>query len=202
VEAYDAAGQKTCGGTPKTCSSLWQYKPTYPIISEYPVISGTTLYVEILDFQNGNPITFQESLQAFDANGVNDCTALVCSPTWTTGTGLTSVPTGLFVGDGTAFVPGTSVGFEAFAANGSRPSALWSSSIAANPTAIGGSVLFASDGTNVYAFDAGGSDGCSASVCSPLWSTAGTDAIVANGIVYVSGSEPSGDGAVLAYGLS
>ena len=73
----------------------------------------------------------------------------------------------------------------------------WVSSVGAYPDALGGSVLLAGDGTTVYAFDAGGSAGCSDTVCAPLWSASGTAAIIANGIVYV-GTANSG---VVGYGL-
>jgi hypothetical protein len=54
----------------------------------------------------------------------------------------------------------------------------------------------------------GGQDDCSASVCSPLWTaTVGSSVypssvIIANGTLYVSSQDTSGDGEIVAYGLS
>jgi hypothetical protein len=69
--------------------------------------------------------------------------------------------------------------------------------------AIGGSVLYGSDGTDVYPFDASGSAGCSGSppTCTSLWSAPGTSAIVANGTPYVGTTGSSGRGEIIAYGL-
>ena len=93
---------------------------------------------------------------------------------------------------------GPAYGFAAYSVNGQGgASKLWVSSVGAYPDALGGSVLLAGNGTTVYAFDAGGSAGCSDTVCAPLWSASGTAAIIANGIVYV-GTANSG---VVAYGL-
>ena len=94
--------------------------------------------------------------------------------------------------------------FWAMAASGSSQNMQWTSSVNASPFAIGGSVLYAggSDGDEVYAFDAGGSAGCSVSVCNPLWSAPGTDAIVADGTLYVSTTTSSGGGEIVGYGLS
>jgi hypothetical protein len=73
----------------------------------------------------------------------------------------------------------------------------------ANAFAIGGSVLYATKGNDVVAYDAGGAAGCSGSplTCSPLWSAPGTAVIIANGTLYVSTTNSSGDGEIVAYGL-
>ena len=84
---------------------------------------------------------------------------------------------------------------------------LWTSSVQANPVAVGGSVLYAdgeSGGSNVvYAFDASGNAGCGGSpeTCSPLWSAPGSNPIVADGRVYAGTANSSGDGEVVVYGL-
>jgi hypothetical protein len=209
--ALDATGTRNCSGTPKVCDPLWYYVTAYipstwngPYLG-YPIVAGSTLYVGTggLVF----PARVQGNLEAFDANGVTNCSGSRtkdCSPIWTSPNGYTGWSP-LIVGDGTVFQPGPISGtaFAAFAANGSDSSSPWSSSLDAIPLAVGGSVLYATDETNVYAFDAGGSAGCSGSplTCSPLWTVAGTNAIVANGTVYVSTTNTSGAGEIKAYRL-
>ena len=53
----------------------------------------------------------------------------------------------------------------------------------------------------VTAFDVNGCGAEGFAQCGPLWSTPGTDAIVANGTVYVSTTNTSGKGEIVAYGL-
>ncbi len=203
--AMDASGSRNCSGTPKVCSPLWYYSLQYPP-SDYQVVLGTTLYVAtggIAQFGHVNG-----GLQAFDANGVVGCSGSPnkdCLPLWSGPSGTASYGP-IVAGDGFVFgsepVPGTP--FWAMAANGSSQNMQWTSSVNASPFAIGGSVLYAggSDGDEVYAFDAGGSAGCSVSVCNPLWSAPGTDAIVADGTLYVSTTTSSGGGEIVGYGLS
>jgi hypothetical protein len=75
------------------------------------------------------------------------------------------------------------------------------SSVPGKPDAIGGAVVYASNLNDVDAYDAGGSRGCSAGTCSPLWSAPGTDAIIANGTLYASTTNTSGAGEIVGYGL-
>lgn len=201
IVALDATGSRGCGGSPKVCTPLWTYAPTYDRIEDsYVVVSGTTLYVDTFSGQT-EPPTLTGDLEAFDASGVDRCsgTPAVCAPIWSS-SNSPSVASPV-AGDGAVFEPmlfGPGYSFAAYNAsgpNGSDP--LWESSVAAEPEALGGSVLFAGNGTTVYAFDAGGSAGCTGSICSPLWSTSGTDAIIANGTLYV-GTANSG---AVAYGL-
>jgi hypothetical protein len=107
------------------------------------------------------------------------------------------------VGDNGVFVEDSGQnGFVVSSANGSV-SPEWSSSVGDTPLAIGGSVVYSTDNTNVSAFDAGGNSGCSGSplICTPLWSARGTSAIVANGMVYIGTQNTSGEGEVVVYGL-
>ncbi len=209
--ALDASGTRNCGGTPKVCNPLWYYKTAYNPSTwnggdlGYPIILGSTLYVGTggLVF----PAQVQGNLEAFDANGVTNCSGapnLDCSPVWSSPNGTTGWSPRI-AGAGTVFQPPPvpDAQFAAFAANGSNSTSPWFSSIDATPVAVGGSTLYASNGTNVYAFDAGGSAGCSGSpkICSPLWSAPGTDAIIANGTLYVGATDPSGNGEVVGYGL-
>jgi hypothetical protein len=203
--AMDASGSRNCSGSPKVCSPLWYYSVQFPP-SGYPIVLGTTLYVAtggIAQFGHVNG-----GLVAFDANGVVGCSGspnTVCLPLWSGPSGTASYGP-IVAGDGFVFgsepIPGAPLW--AMAANGSSPNMLWSSAVNASPFAIGASVLYAggSDGNEVYAFDAGGSAGCSASICSPLWSAPGTDAILANGSLYVSTTTSSGGGEIVGYGLS
>lgn len=202
IVALDATGTRDCSGSPKVCIPLWTYQPTYDRIEDsYPVVTGSTLYVNTFVSQT-EPPSLQGDLEAFDASGVDGChgTPTICSPT---GSSPNENPSLLspVVGDGAVFEQeGLNLAGGVYAYSSTSEGAeneLWASSVGAYPEALGGSVLLAGNGTTVYAFDAGGSAGCSASVCSPLWSASGTDAIIADGTVYV-GTSNSG---VIAYGL-
>lgn len=202
VVAVDATGSRSCSGSPKVCSPLWTYRPTYGRIADaYPVVSGSMLYVDTY-VSTTEPPSIEGDLEAFDATGADGCsgTPTVCTPTMSSPNNSPSLESPV-VGDGAAFEPqglGPAYGFAAYSVNGQGgASKLWVSSVGAYPDALGGSVLLAGNGTTVYAFDAGGSAGCSDTVCAPLWSASGTAAIIANGIVYV-GTANSG---VVAYGL-
>ncbi len=204
VVAIDAAGTKDCSGTPKVCAPRWTYplpEVTFPggqpeqlPVSGYPVVSGTTLYVDT--FAGLGP-DIQGGMEGFDANGVTNCggSPIVCTPLWMGDTAALLPP---LVANGVA-IAGFSSGtpFGAFENGGER----WLSSGRGRPVAIGGSVLYAEDSVDVNAYDETGSAGCSAGTCSPLWSAPGTDAIVANGMVYVSTTNTSGAGEIVAYGL-
>jgi hypothetical protein len=208
IVAVDAAGVRGCAGSPKVCSPLWEYATNYPAITYnnfvggYPVISGTTLYVDT--FYAPVPMQIKFDTEAFDATGMKNCTGTptVCTPI--NSNFHASELAEPLVGDGAVFVSNpASIGITAL--DPTLGSLLWNttSGTALTAEAIGGSVLYASDGTDVYAFDAGGSAGCSGSpvTCASLWSAPGTNAIVANGTLYVSATDTSGDGETVAYGL-
>jgi hypothetical protein len=198
VAALDATGTRNCGGSPKVCSPRWDYHTNYTS-DGFPVVSGSTLYIDTLQRVS---LQFSADLEAFDANGANGCsgTPSICSPLWT-GSAFSLLP--FLVGDNGVFVEDSGQnGFVVSSANGSV-SPEWSSSVGDTPLAIGGSVVYSTDNTNVYAFDAGGNSGCSGSplICTPLWSARGTSAIVANGMVYIGTQNTSGEGEVVVYGL-
>ena len=207
IVALDASGTRGCGGTPKVCTPLWAYATTYSP-KGFPVVSGTTLYVDTDQLVSVFPNLVEDgNIEAFDANGVKGCagTPVVCAPIWSS---QNTLPSGVspVVGNGVAIVPG----LHAFDAQGvtdcsrSSCSPLWSTSTAGSPSAMGGSVLYASSGTNIDAYDAGGASGCSGSpiICSPLWSAPGATTIVATGTVYVGTADSSGNREIVAYGLS
>ncbi len=207
IVALDAAGNTGCSGTPKVCSPLWEYALPNQVSgsTQYVSVSGTTLYAGSSRVVSLMPPDIEGSFEAYDANGVSGCsgTPKICAPTWTVPLPSAGPP---LVGDGFEFPPLVGgVPLQAFDANGSKK---WTSSVEASPLAIGGSVIYATDFTNVFAFDANGSTGCTSSVCSPLWSTnrpTGSaevqNTIVANGTVYVATQEESGVAEILAYGL-
>ena len=163
---------------------------------------GTTLYIGTGGLVH--PAQVQGNLEAFDANGITNSAGSPthCSPIWTSPDGYTGWAP-LIAGDNTVFQPApiSDWPFAAFAANGSSSTPAWVSSVDASPLAVAGSVLYAAGGNTVYAFDAGGSSGCSSSACNPLWSTSGNNAIVANGIVCISTTTSSGHTEIVAYGL-
>jgi hypothetical protein len=200
IVALDANGTKGCSGSPKVCTPLWEDVTNYPVTGGYAVVSGTALYVDT--FYSPGPRQFPSSdIESFDGNGVNGCsgTPKVCSPLWSDQTiALNTAP---LAGDGSEFqsVPISGFGIYAVDPNG----ALEWNAPNSNATAIGGSVLYGTDGGNVVAYDAGGNAGCSGipKICGSLWSAPGTDAIIANGTLYVSATNSSGDGEVVAYGL-
>ena len=226
VVALDANGNSGCSGTPKVCTPLWQYPLTNPVNSptDYVSVQGTTLYAGTWALMGTlrNP-DIVGSVEAFDAKGVSGCagTPVMCSPLWTSPNTFPPLGSPL-VGDGFAFSHAFVGPFAAFDANGKTNCSgnpvvcnpVWTSSIGNGtggqviPFAIGGSVIYVGDSPNLYAFDASGSAGCAASVCSPLWSTNRpngsvdfSNVIVANGMVYASTNDSSGNGEVFAYGL-
>lgn len=222
VYAFDATGTTHCSGTPKVCSPLWQYSPDTQI-SGYPVVSGSTLYIDSAYVEQSPPFATTGTLEAFDANGTANCsgTPKVCAPIWQS---ASTFPAGLAptVTGGTVFVPTISGPIAAFAATGLQNCSgvpricapLWTTSISGAWTSavVGGNVLFAEGSVgsqdHTYAFDASGVADCSATLCNPLWSLGHspgtTQALsIANGMLYLSGSQSSsGSGGMLwAYGL-
>jgi outer membrane protein assembly factor BamB len=230
IDAYDAAGNTDCtasgsASSPKTCSPLREYQPNLPLgqtvfAIDYAVVSGSTLYVDAA--APFTPLGPPENFEAFDATGVENCTAAtvlsVCTPLWTTSQVTGSFPPAA-VANGYEYVGGAE-GLSVFDATGttnctastSGPgspkvcSPLWTSSVQEaidQPMAVANGLLFGTDGGTLYALDANGKDNCSGGVCSPLWrvSLSGiglvySGPVVANGLVYASvGNE------LVAYGL-
>ena len=84
IVALDASGTRGCGGTPKVCTPLWAYATTYSP-KGFPVVSGTTLYVDTDQLVSVFPKLVEDgNIEAFDANGVKGCagTPVVCAPIW------------------------------------------------------------------------------------------------------------------------
>ena len=201
IDAFDAKGVQSCSGSPKVCTPLWQYVTNYPVSgSSYAVVSGAELYVAT--FYSPMPRQFTGDIEGFDASGKAGCkgTPGTCSPILVRP--AISISNPLLVGDGSIFAeePG-----DMAALNQTSGAPEWSanSDNLLTAQAIGGSVLYVTDGTNVTAYDAGGSAGCSGSPlsCAPLWSVPGVSAIVSNDLVYVSTTNPSGGQEIVAYGL-
>ena len=202
VMAFDANGMRGCGGTPKVCTPLWQYAVNYPVSGGYVVVSGTALYV--VTFYSSAPRQFTGDTEAFDANGVNGCggTPVTCLPLWSNPAFALSP---MLAGDGSEFVS-VPIGVYALDTSGSLSSPgqyEFKYPTSTSAVAIGGAVLYATNGTSIYAYDAGGSNGCSGTpiTCNPLWSAPGTGAIIANGTLYVSSKGSSGNGEVVGYAL-
>jgi hypothetical protein len=206
ISAFDANGIKGCSGTPKVCTPLWAYlDPTFtstdPINPEgpastwgYPVVSGSSVYLDTFDQVGAYS---QGGIEAYDASGVTNCggTPTVCSPLWTGEGGSRQAP---LVGGGFEFL--AILNGLLGAGEGQNPA--WLSTVAAAPVAVAGSVVYGAGGGEVTAFDVNGCGGEGFAQCAPLWTAPGTDAIVANGTVYVSTTNASGKGEIVAYGLA
>lgn len=177
VVALDANGTTDCSGTPKMCAPLWSYAT--------PEIAFIAVGVNM-----------EGGLEAYDANGASNCrgTPTVCTLQWTGSGPSQQAPV---VGNGFEFV--AIVNAELGAEECRDP--VWLSPVDAKPDAIGGSVVSGSGGGEVTAFDVNGCGSETVVQCPPLWSTPGTDAIIANGTVYVSTTNTSGAGEIVAYGL-
>ncbi len=226
ILAFDANGTTDCTGTPTVCSPLWQYTGLAASATAYGVISGSTLFVDTFQI-SGSPTnpTISGALDAYDANGVTNCsgTPKVCTPLWQTGAGTAS-QTAPIVANGFVFVPTFAGPIAAFDVSGSTNcsgipktcSALWTTSNSVTgggaSVVVGGDVLYAAPSSNftatAYAFDASGSAGCASSVCSPLWTSPSVNfangaLTIANGTLYVSErpSELSNSSVIAAYGL-
>lgn len=172
VVAVDAYGKRGCSAG--VCTPLWTYPLQYPPV-EYAIVSGTTLIVQT--FYEVTSRDFGGSLEAFDANGVTNCTGspASCQPEWTVGGPAMFPPV---AGDGSVLVNPADTGFSAVTPG----TGLITWSGAGTPMAIGGSVLYSADvnAGHVYAFDLG----CTSACGSPLWTVPGDLVLVANGMVY------------------
>lgn len=196
--AYDAAGQRSCAGTPRVCAPLWIALTgggSTPVVSE------------------GRVYTMDDSsrlLRAFDAAGVADCnpgTQTHCLPLWTA-----TVP--LSAGDSPFHAPAVAngrvyVGNAVYDASGATNCSgtprvcdpLWRVAgdgpfpVVANGVEFtGGATPPVGDPLRLHAFDATGTSQCTGRtpiVCAPLWTVdpggaiSGSPAIV-NGVLYLA----------------
>ena len=180
------------------CGELFEYPvPAFPAFAPISgvAVAGNRLFVGAGGY-----------LAAYDATGATNCTKAVpriCHPLWAlTAPDAPATDGPPVVSGNTLFVRGLTnvVAFDV--ATGARR---WETSptvsVASNP-AVANGVLFVggSDG-RLYAFDANGVTGCSATpkTCAPLWRS-GTGAApsspsVANGVVYTGAA----DGSVRAF---
>ena len=193
--AFDAAGEKGCSGTPKTCTPLWTGDTES--VWTAPVVAGGVVYVTANDAE----------LHAFDAKGVKGCSGrpVTCTSLWTASTGVDSLSSPA-VADGVVYVGGAH--FYAFDATGNTKCSghpktcgpLWmiGSESYSSPAVADGVVYFTGAAT-LYAYVLEKIRRCQGGglVCSPpLW-TAKTDsgrifdssAAVANGVVYIGGDD-------------
>jgi outer membrane protein assembly factor BamB len=71
-QAYDAAGNLGCSGSPKVCSPLWS-TPTFAGDERPIAVAGNRMYRSVGAW-----------LEVYDANGVEGCsgTPKVCTPLW------------------------------------------------------------------------------------------------------------------------
>src|SRR5262249_35484045 len=180
LDAFDAAGNVNCSGTPKICAPLWTALmgglPSSPAVGNGGVYTGS---------DDGR-------LYAFDAAGNNNCSGSpkACAPLWTgpTGAAIFSSPA---VANGVVYVGSDDGRLYAFDAGGNfncsgspkTCAPLWTtdptgSSIESSPAVANGVVYVGPTGGAVYAFDAAGNIGCAGvpKICPPLWSvnTGGT----------------------------
>lgn len=142
------------------CSPMWQYTDTLAPISGFPVLSGSTLYVDTLAIEGTahNP-TLVGALVAFDANGVTNCSGSpkACSPLWQSAGNTYAAQVAPAVSAGAVFVPTFLGPLAAFGATGSTNCSgtpttcapMWTSDVSAGsgdwdaPPVIGSSVVYA-----------------------------------------------------------
>ena len=212
IIALDAHGVQNCGGTPTTCSPLWDTawitSPPSTAIRSYKA-TPSTYRVVTSPARCGAASKLKATSRPFPSRVVVPRPVRPPPPAWS---GASSVP--LVAGDGAVFSAGPLGDGTPFTgvASSNLNDSLWSSTLDAQPMAMAGSVVYAQGAPqgespyvndDVYAFDAGGSSGCSGSpvTCAPLWSAPGFDPIVANGIVYAGITNSSSDAEIVAYGL-
>ncbi len=196
LQVYDASG---CGSSPKVCAPLWTTGTFANIGPGSPAVVNGVVYVTGL--RSTLPTPGNAYVIAYDANGSENCIGTVCSPLWRSTAAPTDVlySQALAVANGLVYAVEESrvVAFDVNGCSGSPCSPVWRasapSSLAYGGPAVGNGTLFvAGYGGKLYAYDAAGTDGCSASTktCSPLWSASVGDTrntpAVANGIVYVT----------------
>jgi hypothetical protein len=201
LEAFDAAGETNCSGTPTVCAPLWSAS-VGPVGNSSPIVTNGVVYIGSTD----------DDLYAFDAAGETDCsgTPTVCGPLWSADTGgpIEATPS---VSNGVAYVGSTDDDFYAFDATGvtdcsgtpTTCSPLWSA-VTPGPidysAAVSGGIAYVAIDqddpfvvNNLDAFDATGVTDCSGTpkTCTPMWTySVETGAIgppaVADGLVYES----------------
>jgi outer membrane protein assembly factor BamB len=192
--AFDAAGNTSCSGVPKTCAPLWTAS-TGSIIESSPAVVNGVVYIGSEDGK----------LYAFDAAGNTNCsgTPKVCSPLWTASTATLSdsSPT---VAQGVVYIGGENGNLYAFDAAGTTncsgtPKAcapLWTAQIGGrvySSPGVSNDIVYdgSLNGGNVYAFDAAGTTDCSGTpkACTPLWTyhtgSVSSSPAVLNGIIYI-----------------
>ena len=199
--AFDANGITNCSGTPKVCQPLW----TAPLSAgdihvESPNVSNGVVYVSGYQSPGPPPNGPTGTVQAFDANGVTNCsgTPKVCQPLWTTADNIGySAPA---VANGILYAVGEDT-LDAYSANGTTNCSgtpttctpLWRATLGTTSAStvspiVSGAVVYGESGEgNLEAFSATGTTNSAGTPtsCSPLWTATGTglDA-VANGILY------------------
>ncbi len=201
--AFDANGSANCSGTPKVCQPLWTAPvSTQDAIVESPNVSNGMVYVSGYEAPGGIPPQGPIGLiQAFDANGVTNCsgTPKVCKPIWSTASDIGYSPPA--VANSVLYAIGADT-LDAFSADGSTNCSgtpkvcqpLWMAPLdttppyisTASPVVSGGVVYAESASGHLEAFSANGSTNCSGTptTCTPLWTATGGLDAVANGIVY------------------
>ena len=199
LEAFDAAGQTNCSGTPTVCQPMWQ--ASVNSAGAVPTVANGTVFVT----SNGD-------LQAFDANGNTNCSGSpkVCAPIWTSDISAPNSRNAVTVSGGIAYSlsgasPGTggnNSAVVALDANGNSgcsgiPRActpLWEYPLT-NPVnspteyvSVQGTTLYAGTWAlmgglhnpdivgSAEAFDAKGVSGCAGTpvMCSPVWTSPNT----------------------------
>ena len=190
IDAFDAAGDSGCSGSPKVCEPLWTSTNGG---SSAAIVDG------VVYTQSGDGY-----LYAFDANGISGCSGSpkVCEPLWSAHTGGIVPPS---VVDGVVYVGSFDDNLYAFDAAGisgcsGSPKVcepLWTGATGgvisqSSPAVADGVVYVGSRDGNLNAFDAAGIVGCSGSpkVCEPLWTASSghpeSSPSVAGGVVYAS----------------
>jgi outer membrane protein assembly factor BamB len=192
--AFDAAGVRNCGGSPRMCTPLWTANTGHVV--EAPTVVGSAVYVAS---RNG-------TLYAFDAAGTTNCSGSPkhCAPLWTAGLGARASSSPV-VDDGVVYVGGDGV-MQAFDAAGATNCSatpttcapLWvadtGDAVAVSSPAVADGTVYVGSfaGRSLYAFDAKGVVNCSGTPkrCLPLWAsdtvTPAGSPTVANGVVYLS----------------
>jgi outer membrane protein assembly factor BamB len=171
--AFDATGA-TCSGTPKTCAPLWTGTTTGTLgVGSSPAVSNGVVYVGSaagvsLGPYGGFIISY---LDAFDATGAGcSGTPETCAPLWTTPISIGQIDSSPVVANGLVY-------FDYLAASGGP-------------------------GWTLAGYDAAGTNGCSGTPkkCSPEWTSTAIGGLgtwnsspaVANGVLYVGGTEDCG----------
>jgi outer membrane protein assembly factor BamB len=222
VEAFDAAGNAGCAGTPKTCSPLWTSTSLGDLggqpVSSPAVVDGV-VYVGGTD----------HALFAFDAAGTTNCSGVpkTCSPLWTSTSGGEAFASPV-VSRGRVYVSTGNGALYAFDAAGTTncsgvpktcaplwtaPSGSYGTISRSSPAVANGLVYLGVDPTlpgslfgGLAAFDADGTRNCSGlpKTCAPLWVApvqgfVSSSPAVSNGVAYLANNNPGGSSALFAF---